>query len=344
MNKKTIRTHKDSVMNEMIQCPRCGSVDHENHGRQHNGGHPKRFKCKDCGKTFNEKIGTIFYHKKRSKETIIEIIYLFLTAYPTSNMPPLFQISERSIRNLLSEVILRFERYDDLIKAPSDYIPPVIEIDEIYIKIQGGRRFYGWIAYDPVNKYLIDFVTGKRDDETLEKLFKKLERYKGKVLLVLTDGYKGYEKFIEKYLCEENEKPLSGVINKSQYSETEGYVTYALFDQSDESVKEKISLLGLGNKITTALIECLNSQIRDLCNYMKRRSKRIARLLEWGKMALSGFRFMHNYLKAHLTLSGKSSKNWIINPVTPAMNARICDHQIGLLEVLNFRIYKPTLK
>ena len=214
-------------------------------------------------------------------------------------------------------------------------------MDEIYIRIQGERKFYGWLAYDPVNKYLIDFVTGKRDDETLEKLFEKLQAYKGKVNLILIDAYQGYEKFVGEYLCKEDGKPLTGVMNKSQYSKTEGYVTYALFDQSKESVEEKISSLGLGNRITTALIECLNSQIRDLCNYMKRRSKRIARLLEWGKLALGGFKFMHNYLKAHLTLSGKSSRNWIAFPITPAMSAGVCDHQIGLIEVLNFRIYDP---
>jgi hypothetical protein len=28
--------------------------------------------------------------------------------------------------------------------VPSNYIPKIIEIDEIYIEIQGNREFYGW--------------------------------------------------------------------------------------------------------------------------------------------------------------------------------------------------------
>jgi len=178
---------------------------------------------------------------------------------------------------------------------------------------------------------------GKRDDETLEELFRKLEKYKGKVELVLVDAYRGYKKFVEEYLADGEKEPLTGVINKSEYSETEGFVTYALFGEKKDSVEEKISSLGLGKKVTTALIECLNSQIRDLCNYMRRRSKRIPRLLSWGEKAISCFKFMHNYLKAHLTLSGRSSKNWITVPVTPSMKAGICDHQISLIEILNFR-------
>jgi hypothetical protein len=78
--------------------------------------------------------------------------------------------------------------------------------------------------------------------------------------------------------------PLTGVINKSQYTKTEGFVTYALFGQSKQSIENRLASLGLGRKITTALIECLNSQIRDLCNYMRRRSKRIPRLLSWGHL------------------------------------------------------------
>lgn len=336
MNKQTIKIHGDQ--NGWIQrCPACGSSNIIGHGRQHNSDHPRRMKCKECGKTFNDKRGTIFYRKKMSRDTIITIVYLFLTGYPISKMPPLVQVTERSIRKLLDEVIERFEKYEKFILAPHDYIPKVIEIDEIYIKIQGERQFYGWLAYDPKNKYLIDFVVGKRDDDTLEELFKKLKRYKGKVELVLIDAYSGYEKFIGKYLAEGDKKPMTGVINKKS-----GKVTYALFGESKESVEEKICSLGLGKEITTALIECLNSQIRDSCNYMGRRSKRVARLLKWGEKALHGFKFLHNYLKAHLTLSEKSSKNWITTPVTPSMEAGICNHQLSLMDVLCFRFLIPT--
>jgi len=335
MNQKTIKIVGDT--GGLRRCPYCGSENIIGHGVQHNGSHPRRKKCKDCGRTFNTKKGTIFYRKKMSRETIISIVYLFLTGYPISNMPPLVHRTERSIRNLVVEVIKRFKRYEELTVVPSDYIPKIIEIDEIYIRIQGNREFYGWLAYDSENKYLIDFVTGKRDDDTLEELFKKLKKYKGKTELVLIDAYRGYEKFVEKYLSDGEKKPLTGVINKSQYTKTEGFVTYALFGQSKQSVENSMTSLGLGRNITTALIECLNSQIRDLCNYMKRRSKRIPRLLSWGEKAISGFQFLHNFLKAHLTLSEKSSKNWITVPVTPCMNAGICNHQLSLIEILNFR-------
>ncbi|MDY6865970.1 MAG: hypothetical protein SVY15_08395 [Halobacteriota archaeon] len=68
------------------------------------------------------------------------------------------------------------------------------------LHISSSKFLYSPLATDPKNKYIIDFVIGGRDDEALEELFKKLERFRGKVLLVLVDGYHGYEKFIRKYL------------------------------------------------------------------------------------------------------------------------------------------------
>ena len=57
---------------------------------------------------------------------------------------------------------------------PQDYVPDVIEINEIYVKLQGKKTFYGWLAYDSKNKFIIDFVIGKGNDVTLEELFIKL--------------------------------------------------------------------------------------------------------------------------------------------------------------------------
>jgi DNA-directed RNA polymerase subunit RPC12/RpoP len=46
---------------ELRRCPYCGSEGIIGHGVQHNGSHPKRKKCKDCGRTFNTNKGTVFY-------------------------------------------------------------------------------------------------------------------------------------------------------------------------------------------------------------------------------------------------------------------------------------------
>ena len=91
---------------------------------------------------------------------------------------------------------------------------------------------------------------------------------------------------------------------------------------------------GLGEKITTALIEMLNRNIRDCSAYLKRRIHRLVRLKEWIDISLKGIKFFHNATKAHGTLSFKSSKNWIKKPITPFMKAGILDEIIDIKEFL----------
>ncbi|MEM0466016.1 MAG: IS1 family transposase [Candidatus Thermoplasmatota archaeon] len=216
-------------------------------------------------------------------------------------------------------------------------IPRVIEIDEIYIKLQGEKKFYGWLAYDLQKKYVLDFVIGNRDDETLEELFRKLKRFRGKIELVLIDGYQGYEKFISTYLGVKGMKPLTGVINKSRFNKKTGrFYTYGLFGVSGKTIDEVIKELGIGNEISTALIENLNSFIRDSIQYLVRRTKRLAQSLEWVIQTLAGYFFFRKFVRPHWSLSKRSSKNWLEEMFTPAMACGMISALLSLYEIVTF--------
>jgi len=333
MQRKIFMLKKEE--HEIPTCPYCNSGDVVKYGFQKN--RVQRYRCSACGKIFNQRYGTLFYKRHLNDEEILRMVYLFLTGYPMSNMPPLFEVTEKTVRSILKEVILQFQKFKDFVALPADYIPEVIEVDEIYIKMQSKKKFYGWLAYDPKNKYVIDFVVGKRDDETLENLFKKLKRFRGKIKLVLIDGYQGYEKFIRKYLGIKAKKPVTGVINKSRFNRKTGkFYTYGLFGVSGKTIEKIIQELGIGKTISTALIENLNSFIRDSVQYLVRRSKRLARGIDWLIDVLSGYFFFHNYLKPHWSLSERSSKNWIKEGVTPAMACGITSVHHSLYEILTF--------
>lgn len=318
-----------------MNCPKCGRKAHR-HGTQLN--HVQRWICSNnqCDAvTFNERYGTIRYRMRIDDEDLYEMVYLFFHGFPMSDMVGLKGYSEATIRDNLSKCIEHFAKFEQFRINYDDYVPEVVEVDEIYLKVQGHRDFFGWIAYDPVNKFIIYVQVGKRDEETLEKLFKRLKDYRGRVRLVMVDGYKNYETLVRKYLAKNGHMPLTGVINKSKYvSQLNGFFTYAYFGKSRKDGEYLVKQYGIGNKISTALIENLNKEVRDKLACMRRKSARIPRLLEWGERALRGFKFFHNYLKPHLTLSFKSSKNWIKWPVTPAMEVNLVDKLWSIEEVL----------
>lgn len=131
------------------------------------------------------------------------------------------------------------------------------------------------------------------------------------------------------------------MINKSRLNPKTGrFYTYGLFGKSGKTVDNVIQELGIGTTITTALVENLNPFIRDAAPYMRRRSKRLVRVFEWMVEILSGYFFIRNVVKAHCSLSKRSSKNWIEIGVTLAMACGILLVQFSLYEILAF---SPTL-
>lgn len=317
----------------MYICPNCKSTYVIKYGLQPNT--IQKFQCKDCNRVFNANCGTIFYNLRTSEKEVKEIVHMFLRGVPLSVISEVKEITEKTTRGLLSKAIIHFEKFEGYKINYDNYEPEVLEIDEIYIKLQGKKKFYAWLSYDPKNKVIIDFEIGTHDKKSLEKLFKRLSKFRNKVKLVLVDALTSYGDLVSKYLGKKRFKPNIGVLNKSQYcKKLGGFLTYGMFGKSRTTIEKLVRKYELGKKISTALIERMNRDFRTNSPYMKRRSPRIARLLVWVKNSFKGIRFFHNICKPHNSLSIKSSKNWIQEPITPIMGAGLLEKVCPLLMVL----------
>ena len=125
------------------KCHKCGTATHY-HGEQDNG--KKCYYChnKECPViTFNEDYGTGYYNMKLDKKDVDEIVYLFFHGFPISDMPELKGVTEQCIRDTLSKAIAHFERFEEFKINYGDYIPEVIEIDEIYLNV--GQQGILWL-------------------------------------------------------------------------------------------------------------------------------------------------------------------------------------------------------
>ena len=161
----------------------------------------------------------------------------------------------------------------------------------------------------------------KRDKKTLERLFKKLSCWRGKIELLFVDGFKGFPDVIRDYFGVGNSVPLVGVLNKSKSSKDgKGFEIYALYGRKKREVIKKIRKFKTGKTMNTAMIERVNRDFRDRATCMKRKSHRQARILDWVKLSFKRVRFVHNFIEPHYTLSYTTSTNWIKNPITPIMN------------------------
>jgi transposase-like protein len=163
--------------------------------------------CKNCGRTFNDKTGTIFAHSKLKLKEWYFAIYVFLR----------FNTSIRQIEAELDRsyrtVRQRVERFARALDAPSVRLSGPVEIDEVYVSagLKGRERDQpsrsrglstrGRGTYEgdkPPVFTLVDrgtderyVVPAKSADESTVRLL--LADHEQESLTVYTDGFRAYE-------------------------------------------------------------------------------------------------------------------------------------------------------
>ncbi|MFH7859571.1 MAG: transposase [Candidatus Aenigmatarchaeota archaeon] len=110
-----------------IHCPRCGSIKVKGHGNYKR--FLKRYFCKACKRTFNDKTGTIFHYSRLSFREWFTIMLLFLGLHNSCyGLSWLLGRSKMTIFKALKKLMLKLRNKIELIKFKG-----TIEIDELYI-------------------------------------------------------------------------------------------------------------------------------------------------------------------------------------------------------------------
>ena len=116
-----------------VECPRCRSDRQDRNGSYRVY---QRYLCKNCGRTFNDKTGTIFAHSKLTLREWYFTIYVFLR-FNTSirQIEAELDLSYRTVRQ-------RVECFARALDAPSITLSGPVEIDELYVSagLKGCER------------------------------------------------------------------------------------------------------------------------------------------------------------------------------------------------------------
>jgi transposase-like protein len=188
---------------EGLQCPHCQSESVIKYGSYREC---QRYRCKNCGRTFNDKTGAIFACEKVAEKLLFA--YYSLLRFNTSirQLDAELDVSYRSLHR-------RAERFARTLDAPRiDLVGPV-EIDEFYVSAgkRGRQRDQpsrlrglskrGLGSYDgdkPPVFVLVDrgsdqryVIPSKSADESIVRLL--LDNHEEESLTVYTDRFRAYD-------------------------------------------------------------------------------------------------------------------------------------------------------
>ena len=118
---------------DSVSCPRWRS---DRTVRSGGYGHFQWYFCKDCGRTFNDKTGTIFAHSKIALRKWLFSIYAFLRF--NTNLRQL----QCKIEVIYKTIHRRVERFVEALDAPSLGLRGPVETDEFYVSadLKGRER------------------------------------------------------------------------------------------------------------------------------------------------------------------------------------------------------------
>ena len=194
----------------------------------------QRYRCKNCGRTFNDKTGTIFAHAKIGLEKLLFAFYSLLR-FNTSirQLDAELDVSYRTLRR-------RVEQFARTLDAPTIDLAGPVEIDEVYVTagLKGRERDQpsrsrglatrgrGTYTEDkPPVFTLVDrgtdqryVVPAKSADESTVRLL--LENNEKESLTVYTDGFRAYDPLEE----DENYERTAVIHGEGEYVDGDAHV------------------------------------------------------------------------------------------------------------------------
>ena len=344
----------------MIACPARGQVGKGNihvHSLK-----DKRCICEVCGQTFTTSKGTIFYRLRTNPETMMCAIVLLAYGCPIQAIVKAFLLDERTVRDWQKRAGQHCQQVHEHLVENSQHDLEQVQADEIKAKTQKGTLWMALAIWVPTRLWMGGVVSPKRDMALIQSLANKVRQMAlCRPLLLAVDGLASYvsafrDTFRSKfprlagetgrckmvswsdiYIVQVVKQRVEGVLN----------VERRIVQGAKDIVESLIQKTQGKGVINTAFIERLNATFRQRISPLARRTRNLARQAETlvAGMYLVGcfYNFCDYHHSSRLKLSvGPFGYHWVQR--TPAIAAKLTDHQWTPADLLNFKVPPPPWK
>ena len=337
-----------------LDCPARGQV---RKGNIHSHSlKDKRCLCEVCGQTFTTTSGTVFYRLRHAPEMVIQVITLLAYGCPIQAIVKAFDLDERTVCNWQKRAGQHCQQVHEHLVESSQHDLQQVQADEIKVKTQKGTIWMALAIWVPTRLWLGGVVSPKRDLDLIQSLADKVRQLAlCRPLLLAVDGLASYvsafrNAFRSKFPRAEGEtgrcKMVSWqniVIVQVVKQRVEGVlnVERRIVQGAKDMVERLIQTTQGKGVINTAFIERLNATFRQRIHSLTRRTRTLAQHPETllAGMYLVGcfynFCDFHHSLRLKLSV-GSFGHRWVQR--TPAIVARLTDHQWTPTELFNFKV------
>jgi transposase-like protein len=335
--KMTLQFMEQRPLNPMlVTCPSCQQSQNIGiHSHQE-----RRYKCHDCGRTFAETKGTMFYGLQYPMWVVLLVVTLLAHGCPVAAIVVAFHLDERTVLLWLHKAGLHAKTLQEQIVCAGHVELGQVQLDELCVTTQLGKVWVATAMSVFSRLFLWGEVSKTRDKALIERVLTHVKRAASsttQAILFAVDGFAAYPKAILKIFYAKIYTGRPGrprhipwpnlhivQVVKSRSGRKLREVTRKLIYGNLQQVYAIIhqSQVGLG-RINTAFIERLNGTFRSRMPSFIRRTRSLAGSVGRldSEMFWSGV--VYNFCTVHETLEG-----------TPAMAAGLTENVWSVSELL----------
>lgn len=340
-----------------IACPARGQTGKGNihvHSQQQ-----KRCVCDVCGQTFATTKGTIFYRLRYSPQIVMYVIVLLAYGCPIQAIVKAFLLDERTVRDWHRRAGQHCQQVHGHLVENSQHDLEQVQADEIKARTQQGTLWMALAIWVPTRLWMGGVVSPKRDLDLIQSLTDKVRQMAlCRPLLLAVDGLASYvsafrDAFRSKFPRQVGETGRCKMVSwpdifivqvVKQRVEGVLHVERRIVQGTKERVEGLIQKTQGTGVINTAFIERLNATFRQRISSLTRRTRNLAQQAESlvAGMYLVGcfYNFCDYHQSLRLKLSvGSFGYRWVQR--TPAIAAKLTNHQWTPAELLNFKVPPP---
>lgn len=319
----------------------------------------KRCICDVCKQTFTTTRGTIFYRLRSDPQLVMWVIILLAYGCPVQAIVKAFGLDERTVCAWQKRAGKHCQQVHEHLVEGSQHDLEQVQADEIKVKTQKGTFWMALAIWVPTRLWLGGVVSPKRDLDLIQNLADKVRSMAlCRPLLLAVDGLASYVSAFRNAFRSKLPRPQAETgrcqlvswpdiaIVQVVKQRVEGvlHVDRRIIQGAEGMVAHLIQTTQGKGVINTAFIERINATFRQRINSLTRRTRTLAQRAETlvAGMYLVGcfynFCDFHHSLRLKLSV-GSFGYRWVQR--TPAIAAKLTDHQWTPIELFNFKVPPP---
>jgi transposase-like protein len=319
----------------------------------------KRCICDVCKQTFTTTRGTIFYRLRSDPQLVMGVIILLAYGCPVQAIVKAFGLDERTVCAWQKRAGKHCQQVHEHLVEGSQHDLEQVQADEIKVKTQKGTFWMALAIWVPTRLWLGGVVSPKRDLDLIQNLADKVRSMAlCRPLLLAVDGLASYVSAFRNAFRSKLPRPQAETgrcrlvswpdiaIVQVVKQRVEGvlHVDRRIIQGAEGMVAHLIQTTQGKGVINTAFIERINATFRQRINSLTRRTRTLAQRAETlvAGMYLVGcfynFCDFHHSLRLKLSV-GSFGYRWVQR--TPAIAAKLTDHQWTPIELFNFKVPPP---